>query len=74
MRKTAIYLMGQCSDAEDYIQEFISFMHETYWIAHAGLQATIKLKKSKELKQCYQWMAETYKYDTMMQNNLKYVL
>lgn len=76
VRKTAVYVMGKCPDAEEYIDEFIMLMKDkSYWVAHAALQATISAGlDSTELTACYRWMAQQYADDSTMQNNLALVI
>lgn len=74
-RKTAVYVMGNCEDAENYIEEFIILMQgESYWLAHTALQAVIRRKlDSPELRETFRWMKIKYEHDSVMQNNLNHV-
>lgn len=72
-RKAAIYVMGQCADVSEYIDDFILLMREdSYWIVHTALQSAKRAGlQSPELTNHYQWMKEKYRDDEMMMNNLK---
>ena len=73
-RKTTVYIMGNCEDAETYIEQFIILMRgDSYWLAHTALQAVIRRNlDSPELRETFHWMKIKYENDSVMQNNLSH--
>ncbi len=70
-RHTAIWAIGTSSDKMDYLDEFISWMKgDSYWIAHAALQAMSKEHHPK-LLDTYRWMWNKYQNDSTMRSNLE---
>ena len=76
LRRTAIWLMGKCKDVNEYIDEFITLMkNDSYWLVHSALQAAIDAGfKCQKIMECYEWLAEKYKDNSMIRNNLSRVL
>ena len=76
LQSIAIYEIGKCADAMDYENYFVAWMKgEDYRIAHAALQTAISTNhRSNALMETFRWMAERYKTDSVMRNNLKKVL
>lgn len=75
IRKTAVYVTGDCDDTLDYMEQFIAWMKgDSYWIAHTALQAMIRTKsEDAKLRRTYEWMWEKYKDDKVMRSNLEHI-
>lgn len=75
-RETAIYVMGKCKDAKDYIDEFIELMKkESDYLVQEVLLALIDTNlKSPKLTECYEWLVKKHDGGGMMIHTLERLL
>ena len=72
LQRVAVYVMGKCDDALDFIDQFILWMKgSSCWIAHTALQAMLNTgSASDKLLEAYQWMWDRYENNSAIRANL----
>lgn len=74
LQKVAVYVMGECDDALDFIDQFILWMKgNSCGIAHTALQAMLNTgSASDKLLEAYQWMWDRYENNSAIRANLQH--